>query len=155
MPTPPDAPTRSTTGCTARGDLTAVDGLDLVASGERDFHECFFAPAVANSLAAVEAGARQVECTINGIGERAGNAALAVRPAPLFRPEPFDATKKYPLLMYVYGEPGSQTVVDRWGGAGAGAAGRPRHDSRRQAEPGGSAQRAGVPVEHAAWIAPL
>jgi 2-isopropylmalate synthase len=43
--------------------------------------------AVANSLAAVEAGARQVECTINGIGERAGNAAmeeiavaLAVRP---------------------------------------------------------------------------
>jgi 2-isopropylmalate synthase len=32
--------------------------------------------AVANSLAAVKAGARQVECTINGIGERAGNAAL-------------------------------------------------------------------------------
>ncbi|MDK9724745.1 MAG: 2-isopropylmalate synthase [Sterolibacteriaceae bacterium MAG5] len=32
--------------------------------------------AVANSLAAVMAGARQVECTINGLGERAGNAAL-------------------------------------------------------------------------------
>ncbi len=32
--------------------------------------------AVANSLAAVRAGARQVECTINGIGERAGNAAM-------------------------------------------------------------------------------
>jgi 2-isopropylmalate synthase len=32
--------------------------------------------AVANSLAGVEAGARQVECTVNGIGERAGNAAL-------------------------------------------------------------------------------
>jgi 2-isopropylmalate synthase len=32
--------------------------------------------AVANSMAAIEAGARQVECTINGIGERAGNAAL-------------------------------------------------------------------------------
>ncbi|GIX35445.1 MAG: hypothetical protein KatS3mg126_1224 [Lysobacteraceae bacterium] len=32
--------------------------------------------AVANSLAAVQNGARQVECTINGIGERAGNAAL-------------------------------------------------------------------------------
>ena len=32
--------------------------------------------AVANSLAAVRAGVRQVECTINGIGERAGNAAL-------------------------------------------------------------------------------
>ncbi|WP_199610455.1 2-isopropylmalate synthase [Flocculibacter collagenilyticus] len=32
--------------------------------------------AVANSVAAVEAGARQVECTVNGIGERAGNCAL-------------------------------------------------------------------------------
>ena len=32
--------------------------------------------AVANSLAAIAAGARQVECTINGIGERAGNASL-------------------------------------------------------------------------------
>jgi 2-isopropylmalate synthase len=32
--------------------------------------------AVANSLAGIEGGARQVECTINGIGERAGNAAL-------------------------------------------------------------------------------
>lgn len=32
--------------------------------------------AVANSLAAVEAGAGQVECTINGLGERAGNAAM-------------------------------------------------------------------------------
>jgi 2-isopropylmalate synthase len=32
--------------------------------------------AVANSLAAVAAGAQQVECTINGIGERAGNASL-------------------------------------------------------------------------------
>lgn len=32
--------------------------------------------AVANSLAGVEAGARQIECTVNGLGERAGNAAL-------------------------------------------------------------------------------
>jgi 2-isopropylmalate synthase len=32
--------------------------------------------AVANSLAAVNAGARQVECTVNGLGERAGNAAM-------------------------------------------------------------------------------
>ena len=48
--------------------------------------------AVANSLAAVRAGARQVEGTINGIGERAGNAALeevvmALRTRPeVFRP---------------------------------------------------------------------
>jgi len=32
--------------------------------------------AVANSLTAVDAGARQIECTVNGIGERAGNASL-------------------------------------------------------------------------------
>lgn len=32
--------------------------------------------AVANSLAAVEAGVRQIECTVNGLGERAGNAAM-------------------------------------------------------------------------------
>jgi 2-isopropylmalate synthase len=32
--------------------------------------------AVANTLAGIQSGARQVECTINGIGERAGNAAL-------------------------------------------------------------------------------
>jgi 2-isopropylmalate synthase len=32
--------------------------------------------AVANSLAAIEAGVRQIECTINGIGERAGNASI-------------------------------------------------------------------------------
>ena len=32
--------------------------------------------AVANTLAAMQAGVRQVECTINGIGERAGNASL-------------------------------------------------------------------------------
>src|SRR5699024_8013291 len=32
--------------------------------------------AVANSLAAIRNGAQQVECTINGIGERAGNASL-------------------------------------------------------------------------------
>ena len=32
--------------------------------------------AVANSIAAVQHGVRQVECTVNGIGERAGNASL-------------------------------------------------------------------------------
>jgi len=31
---------------------------------------------VANSIAAIKAGATQIECTVNGIGERAGNAAL-------------------------------------------------------------------------------
>ena len=40
--------------------------------------------AVANSLAAIEAGARQVECTVNGIGERAGNASLEEIAAALY-----------------------------------------------------------------------
>jgi 2-isopropylmalate synthase len=40
--------------------------------------------AVANSLAAIRNGARQVECTINGIGERAGNAALEEIAAALY-----------------------------------------------------------------------
>jgi 2-isopropylmalate synthase len=40
--------------------------------------------AVANSLAAINAGARQVECTINGIGERAGNASLEEIAAALY-----------------------------------------------------------------------
>lgn len=35
----------------------------------------------------------------------------------MIKPAAFDATKKYPVLMFVYGGPGSQTVVDRWGGA--------------------------------------
>src|SRR5208283_2058256 len=49
--------------------------------------------AVANSLAAVQAGARQVECTINGIGERAGNAALEELAAALYvRAERFGVT---------------------------------------------------------------
>jgi len=40
--------------------------------------------AVANSLAAISAGVRQVECTINGIGERAGNAAMEEIAAALY-----------------------------------------------------------------------
>ena len=64
--------------------------------------------AVANSLAAVQAGARQVECTINGLGERAGNAALeevvmAVRTrADLFNVETrIDATQIVPASKLV------------------------------------------------------
>ncbi|MBN2875889.1 MAG: 2-isopropylmalate synthase [Spirochaetales bacterium] len=48
--------------------------------------------AVANSLAAIKAGAEQVECTVNGLGERAGNAALEeIVMALKTRAESFDA----------------------------------------------------------------
>src|SRR6202049_1446574 len=54
--------------------------------------------AVANSLAAVAAGARQVECTINGIGERAGNAALEeIAVALAVRPDRYAATTRLRL----------------------------------------------------------
>jgi 2-isopropylmalate synthase len=69
--------------------------------------------AVANSLAAIAAGARQVECTVNGIGERAGNAALEeiviacqVRSAALgFRcnVEPREIYRASQLLSYLTG----------------------------------------------------
>ena len=36
----------------------------------------------------------------------------------MIKPRAFDATKKYPVLVYVYGEPAGQTVLDRWGGSG-------------------------------------
>ncbi|HKV76553.1 MAG TPA: 2-isopropylmalate synthase [Candidatus Sulfotelmatobacter sp.] len=66
--------------------------------------------AVANSLAAVNAGARQVECTINGIGERAGNASLEeVVMAMRVRPD------RYPLRTSVVSEqlfPASQLLTE-------------------------------------------
>jgi 2-isopropylmalate synthase len=51
--------------------VSAYDGV-VVSAHCHDDLGC----AVANSLVALHAGARQVECTVNGIGERAGNAAL-------------------------------------------------------------------------------
>jgi 2-isopropylmalate synthase len=56
---------------TLRAEVPGLDEVVLSAHCHDDL-----GLAVANSLAALEAGARQVECTVNGIGERAGNAAL-------------------------------------------------------------------------------
>ena len=54
--------------------------------------------AVANSLAAVRAGVRQIECTVNGIGERAGNASLEeIAVALAVRKESFGATTNIEL----------------------------------------------------------
>ena len=54
-----------------RANVKGADGVVFSAHCHNDL-----GLAVANSLAAIEGGARQVECTINGIGERAGNCAL-------------------------------------------------------------------------------
>ena len=54
--------------------MTRVPGMDKVVISTHCHDDLGLA--VANSLAGVRAGARQIECTINGLGERAGNAAL-------------------------------------------------------------------------------
>jgi 2-isopropylmalate synthase len=54
--------------------IASVPGADTVAFSAHCHNDLGLA--VANSLAAVQAGARQVECAVNGLGERAGNAAL-------------------------------------------------------------------------------
>ena len=61
-------------GALIRGIRQNVKGIDNVVISVHCHNDLGLA--VANSLAAVENGARQVECTVNGLGERAGNAAL-------------------------------------------------------------------------------
>ena len=73
---------------TLRRNVPGLEGVVLSAHCHNDL-----GLATANSLAAVEAGARQVECTVNGIGERAGNAALEeVVMTILVRRDLFDLT---------------------------------------------------------------
>ncbi len=61
-------------GALVAGVRASVPGIERVTVSAHCHDDLGLA--VANSLAAARAGARQVECTINGIGERAGNAAL-------------------------------------------------------------------------------
>ena len=97
--------------------------------------------AVANAMAAVAAGARQVECTINGIGERAGNASLeeivmAMRVRPTGTPtKPESLASKF--------SPTSQMLSEITGDAGATEQGdyrsecicpRSRHSSGRRSK---------------------
>ncbi|MFS4437510.1 2-isopropylmalate synthase [Paracoccaceae bacterium GXU_MW_L88] len=71
-----------TVGYTAPGESAEL--IRLIRRNVEGIDDCIISThchndlglATANTLAAVEAGARQVECTINGIGERAGNTAL-------------------------------------------------------------------------------
>ncbi|MDB4990213.1 MAG: 2-isopropylmalate synthase [Myxococcaceae bacterium] len=85
-----------TVGYTTPDEYKTIVAAILELIGERDViisTHCHndLGLAVANSLAAISAGARQVECCINGIGERAGNAALeeivmALKVRPLLFP---------------------------------------------------------------------
>ncbi|PYX55781.1 MAG: 2-isopropylmalate synthase [Acidobacteria bacterium] len=84
------------------GDLIAtirrrVKGIEKVTISAHCHNDLGLA--VANTLAAIAAGARQVECTINGIGERAGNASLEeIVMAMRVRPD------RYPYETSVVGE---------------------------------------------------
>ena len=86
-------------------NVTGIDAITLSVHCHNDL-----GMAVANSLAAVTAGARQIECTINGIGERAGNCSLEeVVMALNTRAEFFglntriDSTRLYPTSRLVSG----------------------------------------------------
>ena len=79
-PPPSTSPTRSATRCPTssrelfrylRKNVRGIERVRLSVHCHDDL-----GMAVANSLTAVVAGARQIECTINGIGERAGNCSL-------------------------------------------------------------------------------
>jgi 2-isopropylmalate synthase len=71
-----------TVGYTTPAEIRAL--FEYLRAHVKNAHEAVFSAhchddlglAVANSLAAIEGGARQVECTVNGIGERAGNCAM-------------------------------------------------------------------------------
>jgi 2-isopropylmalate synthase len=66
--------------------------------------------AVANSLAAIRAGVRQIECTVNGIGERAGNASLEeIAVALAVRKESFGVTTNI-KLQYLF--PASRMLTE-------------------------------------------
>ena len=69
-----------TVGCSTPDEFAALIARLVAVVGDRAIISVHchndLGLAVANSLAALSAGARQVECTINGIGERAGNCAL-------------------------------------------------------------------------------
>ena len=90
---------------TIRSRVKGIDNVIISAHCHNDL-----GLAVANSLAAVAAGARQVECTINGIGERAGNAALEeIVMALRVRPD------RYAFASGIVGEqlfPASQTLSE-------------------------------------------
>ena len=88
-----------------KDNVPGIDGITLSVHCHNDL-----GMAVANSLAAVAAGARQIECTINGIGERAGNCSLEeVVMALKTRAEFFeldsgvDTTRLYPTARLVSG----------------------------------------------------
>jgi 2-isopropylmalate synthase len=84
-------------------NVRGIDGIRLSVHCHDDL-----GLAVANSVSAVQAGARQVECTINGIGERAGNCSLEEIVMALKTREDFfgvatqiDTTKLYPTSRIV------------------------------------------------------
>jgi dipeptidyl-peptidase-4 len=86
----------------------AIDVVDL--AGHRTLRALTDRSALVKALAPITK--RPVEFFKVDIG---GNVTLD---GWLLKPADFDATRRYPIIVFVYGEPASQTVVDRWGGRG-------------------------------------
>jgi 2-isopropylmalate synthase len=87
---------------------TRVPGIDDIVLSAHCHND--LGMAVANSLAGIEGGARQIECTINGIGERAGNAALEeIAAALMVRRDKFPYTNNI-VLSQLY--PTSQMLAE-------------------------------------------
>lgn len=115
-----------TVGVSEPGEIRRVFER-LIAEVERPEHVIFSAHchndlglAVSNSLAAVQAGARQVECAINGIGERAGNCsleevvmALNVRPDIYPVGSHVDATQLWPASQRLMRLTGTQLAPNK------------------------------------------
>jgi len=103
---------------TIRHLIQKVDNIDKVVLSVHCHDD--LGMAVSNSLAAVSAGARQVECTINGIGERAGNAALeelvmAMRTRPDLYPQTcnIDTMRIAPTSRLVYSILGVNAPINK------------------------------------------
>ncbi len=115
------------TAATAAGTHT----YDVSPNGRWAFHtsSSFDAPPVVRLVSLPNDSA--VRTVLANERLRAAAAPLVARRAEFFqvdaagvpmdgwmiRPPTFDAARRYPVLVFVYGEPASQTVVDRWGGA--------------------------------------
>ena len=111
---------------------TGTHSYDIAPGGKLAFHTYsrFDRPPVTD---VVDLPGHRVLRTLTDIGALEAKLAPVVKPPVEFfkidigggvtldgwmlKPSEFDASKRYPVIVHVYGEPASQTVVDRWGGS--------------------------------------
>jgi dipeptidyl-peptidase-4 len=112
-------------------DSPGTHGYELAPGGRFAFHTVSRADVPPVTSVVELPGHRQVRPLTDTSALRAALAPVLAPPIEFFRidvggglrldgwmlkPSDFDASRKYPVIAYVYGEPWNQTVVDRWGG---------------------------------------